>query len=313
MIMRNFYILLTVFYSLTFIAQQDPQYNLYQFNPLVINPAYAGARDGISVAANVRNQWVGFAGAPKTNVLSVHAPVLNKNIGLGLTVINDKMGPRNMIGAQGNFSYILKLSSKWKLSFGLSAGYNRYQFNYSELTFKSMDNSTAAFNNVNTGALDFGSGLYLKSNSFFFGFSATHLFANELFKLEVEDTARMGSGNLSYRLRTHNFVTIGKSFVINKNLVFAPTLMLRSIRTGGNNIDMNLNFFIYNKLWLGVFLRGPYGPGFLFNYYATPHFKVGYSFDMGLREARMLGPSHEVCIGFDFLGKKSKIVSPRFL
>lgn len=311
--MRKIFLLLYLMIYCKYSAQQDPQYNLYQFNPLIINPAYAGARDGISVAANVRNQWVGFAGAPKTNVLSVHGPVLNKHVGLGLTVINDKMGPRNMIGAHGNFSYILKLSNKWKLSFGLSAGYNRFQFNYSEVTFKTMDNSTAAFNNVNTGGLDFSSGLYLKSNNFFFGFSATHLFAGDLFEVQLKDAAHKSDSLLSYRLRTHNFVTIGKSFTINKNFVFAPTLMLRTVANGKNNLDINLNAFLYNKLWLGVFLRGPYGPGFLFNYYATPKFRVGYSFDTGLREARMLGPSHEITIGFDFLGKKSKIVSPRFL
>lgn len=311
--MKKILTFLFLFCLLTIFAQQDPQYNLYQFNPLIINPAYAGARDGISVAANVRNQWVGFAGAPKTNVLSVHAPVMNKNIGLGLTIINDKMGPRNMIGAHGNFSYILKLNTKWKLSFGLSAGYNRFQFNYSEITFKTMDNSTAAFNNINTGAMDFGSGLYLKSNSFFFGFSTTHLLGGDLFKIDLLDTLNKSNGALVYRLRRHNFLTAGKSFVINKNFVFAPTLLLRTVSKSGANMDLNLNFFLYNKLWIGAFLRGPFGPGFLFNYYATPKFRVGYSFDMGFREARLLGPSHEISIGFDFLGKKSKIVSPRFL
>lgn len=92
------------------VAQQDPQYNLYQFNPLVINPAYAGARDGLSGAANVRNQWVGFDGAPKTSVLSVHSPILNKNIGVGMTILSDRIGPRNLVGFSGNFAYILK----WK-------------------------------------------------------------------------------------------------------------------------------------------------------------------------------------------------------
>ncbi|MBK7819130.1 MAG: PorP/SprF family type IX secretion system membrane protein [Sphingobacteriaceae bacterium] len=122
-------------------AQQDPQYNLYQFNPLIINPAYAGARDGLSVVANVRNQWVGFDGSPKTNVLSCHAPILNKNVGIGFTIIGDRMGPRKMFGFSET-SYILKLNNKLKLSFGLNAGYNRYQFNYNEITFKTIDNTT---------------------------------------------------------------------------------------------------------------------------------------------------------------------------
>ncbi|MBK7309825.1 MAG: PorP/SprF family type IX secretion system membrane protein [Sphingobacteriaceae bacterium] len=163
-------------------AQQDPQYNLYQFNPLIINPAYAGARDGLSVVANVRNQWVGFDGSPKTNVLSCHAPILNKNVGIGFTIIGDRMGPRKMFGFSGNFAYILKLNNKLKLSFGLNAGYNRYQFNYNEITFKTIDNTTKNLGDFNTGAVDFNSGFYLKSKSFFLGLSFTHIGAKNLMR-----------------------------------------------------------------------------------------------------------------------------------
>lgn len=293
------------------VAQQDPQYNLYQFNPLIINPAYAGARDGLSIVANVRNQWVGFDGAPKTSVISGHMPVLNKNVGIGFTLIGDRMGPRSMMGFSGNFAYILKLNNKWKLSMGVNAGYNRYQFNYADITFKNIDNSGASLGRFTDGAPDFNFGAYLKSKSFFMGISLTHLGANNLFTIDMNDT--MFKGDLSYRLRTHNFITIGKSWVVNENLVFAPTMALRSVKDGQGNLDLNFNFFIYKKLWLGMFLRIPYGPGFLLNYYVTPKCKLGYSYDTGLKDQRRLGPSHEVTIGFDFLGQRSKIISPRFL
>lgn len=305
-------ILFLLVYASLIKAQQDPQYNLYQFNPLVINPAYAGARDGLSGAANVRNQWVGFDGAPKTSVLSVHSPILNKNIGLGLTVLSDKIGPRNMIGVAGNFAYILKLNEKWKLSFGLSAGYNRFQFNYNQLTFKTMDNTSVGVNDLSRGALDFNSGIYLRTNTFFFGFSATHMYAKQLFKIDLKDTSSVAN-QLSYRLHTHNFMYIGKSLMLNENVIFSPTILFRTVRKGSANMDVNFNFFLYKKVWLGVFLRGPYGPGFLVNYYVNNKFKVGYSYDTGFKNAKMLGASHEVSIGFDLSGNKSKIISPRFL
>lgn len=293
------------------LAQQDPQYNLYQFNPLIINPAYAGSRDGLSVVANVRNQWVGFEGAPKTSIISGHSPILNKNIGIGFTLIGDRMGPRSMMGFSGNFAYILKLNNKLKLSFGLNAGFNRYQFNYTSITFKNIDNSNTNLGRYNEGSPDFSFGTYLKSKSFFMGISFTHLLAGQLLEIDMNDTAF--KNHLTYRLRTHNFFTIGKSWVLNENLVFAPTLAIRSVKQGSGNADLNFNFFIYKKLWLGMFLRLPYGPGFLLNYYVTPKCKIGYSYDTGLRDQRRLGPSHEVSIGFDFLQRKSKIISPRFL
>jgi type IX secretion system PorP/SprF family membrane protein len=129
-------------------AQQDPQYSLYQFNQMIINPAYAGARDALAVVALRRDQWVSFPGAPKTTVLSVHAPILNKNIGVGFTVIRDEIGPRSTTGFYGNFAYILKLNQKFKLSFGINGGYNRYQFNFNEIEFQTAESSTELYQNL---------------------------------------------------------------------------------------------------------------------------------------------------------------------
>ena len=307
--MKNIIILLIcVLFTQTTKSQQDPQYNLYQFNQMVINPAYAGARDGLSVIAAVRNQWSGFSGAPKTSCISLHGPVLNKNIGVGLTVVNDVMGPRNLFAVYGNFAYILKLSNKWKLSLGINAGYNRFQFDFNKLNFKTTETNNV-FNQTQTyNALDINSGVYLRTNTFFIGLSSTHVGAKPLYEIP---TGSYG-GNVSYRLRTHNFISIGKSFVINQNLVFAPTTLLKFTNNAGQ-IDINLNFFLYKKLWLGAFVRGAYGPGFLFQYYITNKFRVAYSYDTGLGNQRRLGASHEIMIGFDFSGNKPKVVSPRFL
>lgn len=317
MTMKNYIIVFFVF-AFTFVgnAQQDPQYNLYQFNQMVINPAYAGARDGLSVVASVRNQWSGFTGAPKTSCLSLHGPILNKNLGVGLTMISDAMGPRNMVGIYGNIAYILKLSNTWKLSFGINGGYNRFQFDFNKINFKTTENSTFLSQNQTYNALDLNAGLYLRSNTFFAGISSSHLQNKNLYNYEIlSDTTggKKGSYNVSYRLRTHLMFTMGKSFRLNENLIFAPTIIIRNGGSGKGTNDLNLNFFMFNKFWAGLFVKGGYGPGFLFQYYVTNKFRVAYCFDTGLKDARKLGPSHEVMIGFDFSGTKSKMLNPRFL
>src|SRR6186713_367896 len=101
-------------------AQQDAQYNLYQFNQIVINPAYAGARNGLSATGSVRKQWAGVDGAPFTSCFSVHTPISDKNLGVGLTILTDKIGPKNMFGVYGNAAYILNMNKEWKLSMGLN-------------------------------------------------------------------------------------------------------------------------------------------------------------------------------------------------
>src|SRR6185295_19816497 len=94
--MKKLMVLIIAFSAVKSFAQQDPQYSLYQFNQMVINPAYAGARDAIAVVADVRKQWVGFDGAPTTAAFSVHSPVANNKIGIGLNGSSDKIGAKSI-------------------------------------------------------------------------------------------------------------------------------------------------------------------------------------------------------------------------
>jgi type IX secretion system PorP/SprF family membrane protein len=285
-------------------AQQDPQYSLYQFNQMIINPAYAGARDGLAAVATNRQQWVGFSGAPKTTCLSVHAPILKKNIGVGGTLTNDIMGPRNVTSIYANFAYWLKITNQWKLSFGLNAGFNRYQFNFNKIDFQQTEAPSQLFQNQVNNTLDINGGLYLKSNTFFFGVSATHLNTPKVYTYDA--------GNISYRLATHIFITAGNSFMINRDVIFAPTVMVKLV-DGNVNLDLNANFFLYKKMWAGVFYRMGYGPGGLVQYYLNNRLRVGLAYDTGLQAARRLGPSFEAMIGFDVAANKAKMVNPRFL
>lgn len=288
-------------------AQQDPQYNLYQFNQMIINPAYAGSRDNLSVVAANRQQWVGFDGAPKTTCLSLHGPVLKKNLGLGLTVVNDVMGPRSVTSIYGNVAYLLKINSDSRLSFGLNAGYNRYQFNFDKIDWKVAEVPGQMFSNQSLGALDINGGVYFKSRSFFMGLSASHINNPSVYTYETSL-----NNQLTYRLRTHLFVTAGYSFPLNENILFTPTTLLKFV-DGTFNADLNLNFFIHKVFWVGAFYRMGYGPGLLTQYYISKKLRVGLSYDTGLQAARRLGSSFEAMFGFDFGGSKSKMINPRFL
>ncbi len=290
-------------------AQQDPQYNMYQFNQLVINPAFAGARDVMQITAAHRQQWLGFPGAPVTSVLSLHAPVFNKKLGLGLTIVNDEIGPRHVMSAFGNVAYILKISESMKLSFGVNAGYNRYQFNFTDVKFHQGESAAELYQNVTPGSLDINSGLFLRGHSYFFGVSATHLNSPNVYTYEP---VVPGGSNFSYRLRTHLFVTAGKSFQLNDNVVFAPTVLYKQLGTI-NSFDVNVNFMLFKKLWLGGFYRHGFGVGGLMQYFVTNRLKVGYSYDTGLNQSVRLGSSHEIMLGFDLIPSDLKFINPRFL
>ena len=297
-------------------AQQDPQYSLYQFNQLAINPAYAGAHDAIAVVIDARKQWVSFPGAPTTLGFSIHSPVLNNKVGLGLNVVSDQIGAKSTTGAYGNFAYILKLGNKSKLSFGLRAGYLNYKFNFSKVNYKDANEASLAdLSNVNKGTVDIDAGMFLRTNTFFMGISATHLNKAKIYSQDYTSLNSSGgtqSYTSNYILNPHLFVIVGKAFSINENLVFSPSIMIRKVNTTATG-DLNLNFFIKQKLWLGAYIRNDYGFGALFQVYATDKLRIGYSYDTGLGSKKRLGSSHEIMIGFDFGNYKSKMVSPRFL
>jgi type IX secretion system PorP/SprF family membrane protein len=307
--MRKRILVLLMMWMVLCKAQQDPQYNLYQFNQMVINPAYAGARNALAIVADVRNQWVGINGAPKTNCLSIHAPIANNRLGLGLTLVNDGLGPRISNGVYGNVAYILPLNNRWKLSAGIGVGLLSYRFDFNKLNFKTTEVNTQLYESQRLSVLDLSGGIYLRTEKFFLGISSTHLSSPSVYR--YNNTIGSISSSVSYKLQNHTFITMGRSFMLSEKVVFAPSITARIIQSG--NADLNLNFFLFKKLWLGAFVRSNFGTGMLLQYYITNQFRVGYSYDSGLGDARRLGASHEIMIGFDINTKKAKVISPRFL
>ena len=102
-------------------AQQDPHYTQYMYNMNVINPAYAGSKENLSFGLLYRKQWIEIEDAPTTFSLSGSAPI-GKNVGLGLSVISDKIGPVEENNVYGDFSYTLNLGGERRLALGLKAG-----------------------------------------------------------------------------------------------------------------------------------------------------------------------------------------------
>lgn len=315
--MRKILFIFSCVVALSVFAQQDPQYSQYQFNQMVINPAYAGSKDALSAVLDIRKQWSGFDGAPSTQSFSFHGPLKKKRIGLGLSAYNDVIGPKRVTAAYGNISYILPINNKLKLSFGLRAGVVNYVFDFNKMNYRDPGETNAvAAIATNKFKPDVDAGLFLKSNSFFAGFSATHLNSAYIYKDNVSYTNVTGNQieyDLTYRLNTHIFAIVSKGFVVGENLIINPTLIMKA-STGVGNFDLNLNFLIKQRVWLGVFARSGGYVGILAQVIITDNIKFGYSFDAATGNVqKRLGNGHEIMIGFDMNTFKSKMLSPRYL
>ena len=99
-------------------AQQDPQYTQYMYNMNVVNPAYAGSKESLSITALYRNQWSGIDDNPVTFTFAAHTPISEK-IGLGLSAIRDELGPVKETNVFADFSYTFKCRALLSLPLGL--------------------------------------------------------------------------------------------------------------------------------------------------------------------------------------------------
>ena len=290
-------------------AQQDPQYSQYMFNQVIINPAYAGSKDVLNVTGLFRKEWVNVNGSPQTNNLSVSGPLKEKKIGLGAHVVQETIGPKKWFSAYADYCLRLKLGPG-KLSMGLSTGLVSYNFNSSKLDL-SDQNEPLIYSNSNNRSLkfDMSAGLYYYSRTFFVGLSMTHLTSPKLFTTTQQDqTASF------YNLDRHVFLTLGKAFSVNENLVFSPSVMVKTVMGKNLSLDVNANFLIKNKLWLGVSCRSNLSFVALTQYMITDRLKIGYSYDYGLKGiVRSSSGSHEIILSYDLGTGKSKIVTSRFL
>src|SRR5665647_2558996 len=125
--------ILAVLFPLQLLGQMFPLSDHYVFNALAINPAFAGCHDALSASIFYRNQWVGFKDAPKNQILSVHSPVDNDRVGLGLLVERNSIGIFRETNLIGNYAYRMELQGG-KLAMGLGVGVTVYNIAWNELS-----------------------------------------------------------------------------------------------------------------------------------------------------------------------------------
>ncbi len=291
-------------------AQQDAMFTHYMFNTLAINPAYAGSRDALTITTLHRSQWVGFGGAPTTQTLTLHTPLSNK-IGLGLSLLNDKIGPINTTAVYGDFSYSIKLSKKSKLSFGLKGGVNLIQGNLKTLQLEDANDESFS-NNIESNLLpNFGFGMYYSTSKWYIGLSTPKLLENKF-----DNNTSTSSSQVSKEQR-HYFLIAGIVFNLNTDgsLKLKPTTFIKATNGAPSEADITALFIIKDKIELGAMYRSGDAAGLLIGYNFTDQLHFGYSFDWSFSNTtfKYNNGSHELILRYDFIYKgKAKIRSPRY-
>ena len=298
-------ILLTVVFTISVKAQQDPQYTQYMYNMSVLNPAYAGSYNSLSINILGRSQWVGIPGAPKTLALAISSPV-GKSVGLGLSVTADEIGPIKEQNIYGDFSYTLKVGEKTNLALGLKAGVTFLNINLNNL--RTLNENDPAFlnQNPNKSQPNFGVGAFYYTDKFYAGLSIPHLLQTIHFK-------QTGNKGVRETDISHFFLTSGYVFNISKDIKLKPSILAKVAQGAPTSIDVSGNILVFDKLEFGVSYRLDESISALINIRASRSLRVGYAYDHTLTNlGEFNSGSHEVFMLFNFDFEKYKIRSPRF-
>ena len=286
-------------------AQQDPHYTQYMYNMNIINPAYAGSKENLSFGLLYRKQWIEIEDAPTTFSFSGSAPV-GKNVGLGLSVISDKIGPVEENNVYGDFSYTLNLGGERRLALGLKAGVTFQKIGLRSLIQPTLpDPNDGAFQeDTNNTKLNIGTGLFYYTNKYYVALSIPNML----------NSAHLDYNGVKYGTEIqHYFLTGGYVFDINENLKFKPFAMIKSAFNAPTSFDISTNFLYLEKFEMGATYRLQDSFGAMVNYAVSPTLRIGYAYDHIVSDLKVTTPSsHEIILLFDLNLPKKVSRSPRY-
>lgn len=298
--------LIVCLYNFNLKAQQESLFTHYMYNTSSVNPAYAGSRGGLSATLLNRIQWIGFEGAPITQTLNVNAPLWRNRLGLGISLLNDKIGPSNSTLMDIDFAYRMKLSDrgaykKMRLNFGLKGGLGWFNSNMSSLKTTHAGDQLFAENVSMRMLPNFGFGMLLQHDRFYFGVSSPKLLEQSL------------TGNSGIRSQKRHYYAITGAVVKMKNhWIFKPSILVKYVQGSKVQGDVTAQFVCNDKLNLGLSYRSNDGIAALIGFQISDNFTIGYSFDYSnnVRTGTTNFGSHELLLRYELI--KDGFKSPRY-
>lgn len=312
-------------------AQQNIQFTQYIFNSLSVNPAYAGYKEEWFVQMAYRNQWTGLDGAPVTGQLSIDgiADPEKKNVGLGLQLTTDKLGPQSATSAYANYAYRLRLDAEdtQRLSFGVGLGITQYGLDGNKLRPISPGDPALPTGTINSTIPDARFGVYYSSPKWYLGLSVMDLFSGDY----NNDIFRWDAGTVrNLKRKRHLYLIAGTVFDLSEGTKLRPSILYKEDFKGPSSLDLNGMVIFDNVFWIGASYRTganlwkkDYQIGQnlsqlnsisgIAQLYVSDRLRVGYSYDYIVSKLSSLqNGTHEITLGLTFPSKNKRVISPRF-
>lgn len=287
-------------------AQQLPQYTQYMLNEMAINPAAAGREDYTDVRSNNRYQWVGITDSPRTYMLTANGPIKGKNMGLGMHLYTDIVGPTRRTGLNFAYAYHIKVDEETFVSLGLSAGILQWGIDGHKLILRDEGDANLLQSYRTAIVPDFGTGVYFyKKNRFYFGVSAPQIYQAPI---KIYNDSPSNS-----KIVTHFNINGAYKFDIGDDFKVEPSLLMKYAKPAPLVIDLSVRAIYQDQVWLGAGYRswivnGVNSEAFtaLVGYMYKDYLMFGYSYDFCTTNIKKYSTgTHEVMLGLRFSRKQA--------
>lgn len=279
------------------LAQQTALFPEYNYNPFIINSAYAGMAPGPEATLSHYGYINNIAGSPKSYALSFHSPVSHGKMGLGAAFSRDKIGVTTNTNAFAAYSYKLFFDYKsdrpdWQiydqhvLSFGLTAGVHQLSDNLLEL---GIADDPEFSENINATIPVIGVGFLYNCADFYVGISAPNILGDKLASRDDLNLSNPVYGYMGYRFFANRF----------DRIVIKPSVLLKYEDGAPMQVDVNLATSFSNKFEIGAGYRSRSSLNFLAGIYLFKHFRLIYHYNAGLKNS-LLGNSHGIALSYSF-------------
>ena len=278
------------------LAQQRPIQSLYMFDPLLINPAYAGSQVQLSGTAIYRNQWVNFDGAPRTFTGTIHSGFRKARVGLGLIFGNDQIGVHSDNSVYGVYSYKIPVSKRKNggvISMGLQAGFNSLKSDY----FKTTPRDGSEVGVISKFNPNFGAGFFYRGNNVYAGASVPYILNNKI--IDIIDPEMDTTFNTSGKQQRYYYLMGGITKQLSKDIKWMPSALIRLQNNAPLSFDISSNFVFFDVVGLGASYRLNDSFIGMFELQINENFHVGYAYDITLSDIRLYSNgTHEIMINY---------------
>ncbi|MFX0556459.1 PorP/SprF family type IX secretion system membrane protein [Maribacter sp. CXY002] len=279
-------------------AQQTPAFAEYNYNPYLINSAFAGLAPSTEVSLSNSGFFNKLEGSPRSFSLSLHTPLNRGKVGLGTGLIRDVIGGvTTSTNAFATYSYKLFFDTKknrpyWQIytpnsfSFAISGGIQQYQDNLLELGIVGDPNFAQ---NINATIPTIGLGVLLNLANFYVGLSAPNVLGDKLASDDNLDLSNAYYSYFGYRFFSNQF----------EEIMIKPNMLVKYENGAPFQVDINLAMSYKNRFEVGTGFRTNSSINLLAGIYLFKNIRTIYTYNLAFNDAP-LGNTHGLIISYLF-------------